>query len=109
MAIEVDRLLKQMLQAAAGVLEEDWPDIKDHAETELRGIAEGIALIERLRLQGKISQKQAKLLIKMKRNTAQIVLLTIEGMGLIMVERALNAAMKAVKDTVNGALRFKLL
>ena len=45
----------------------------------------------------------------MKRNTAQIVLLTIEGLGIITVEKAINAAMKVVKDTVNEALDFALL
>jgi len=98
-----------MLTAAKTSFGEDWPDIKEHAKTELKGIAEGIALIERLRLQGKITQKQARLLIRMKKNTAQIVLLTIEGMGLVAVENAINSAMKVVKDTVNGALDFALL
>ncbi|MEH6640580.1 MULTISPECIES: hypothetical protein [Halomonadaceae] len=109
MSIDVGELLEKMLDAAKAVLEEDWPEIKEHAETELKGIAEGIALVERLRLQGKISQKQAKSLIKMKRNTAQIVLLTLEGLGVLAVEKAINAAIKAIKDTVNGTLDFALL
>ena len=104
MSIDVGELLEKMLDAAKAVLEEDWPEIKEHAETELKGIAEGIALVE-----GKISQKQAKSLIKMKRNTAQIVLLTLEGLGVLAVEKAINAAIKAIKDTVNGTLDFALL
>lgn len=109
MSIDVDELLQQMLGAAKEVLAADWSDIKEHAETELKGIAEGIALIERLRLQGKITQKQAKSLIKMKKNTAQIVLLTLEGLGVIAVEKAINAALKVVKDTVNETMDFALL
>ena len=109
MSIDVGELLEQMLDAAKEVLEADWPEIKEHAETELKGIAEGIALVKRLRLQGKISQKQAKSLIKMKRNTAQIVLLTLEGLGIIAVEKAINAAIKVIKDTVNDTLDFALL
>lgn len=109
MRIDVDGLLRSMAAAAKEVFGEDWPEIRELAETELKGIAEGIALIERLRLEGKISQKQAKLLIRMKKNTAQIVLLTIEGLGIIAVEKAINAALKMVKDTVNQALDFRLL
>jgi hypothetical protein len=109
MAIQVEELLEKMLEAAKEVFEADWPDIKEHVEMELKGIAEGIAMIERLRLQKKISQKQAKLLIKMKKNTAQIILLTIKGLGIITVEKAINAALKVVKDTVNSALDFSLL
>jgi predicted nucleic acid-binding protein len=109
MAIDVDALVKRMAEAARDVFDKDWPEIKELAETELKGIAEGIALIERLRLEGKISQKQARLLIRMKKNTAQIVLLTIKGLGIIAVEKAINAALKVVKDTVNEALDFRLL
>ena len=109
MSIKVDDLLAKMLEAAKSAFSKDWPAVKEHAETELKGVAEGIALVERLRIQGKISQKQAKLLIKMKKNTAQIVLLTIKGMELVAVENALNASLKVVKDNVNDALGFALL
>ncbi len=109
MSINVNNLLKDMLEGAKQVFDSNWPVVKEHAETEFKGIAEGIALVERLRLQGKISQKQAKALIKMKKNTAKIVLLTLEGMGLIVVEKAINSALKTVKDTVNDALDFALL
>lgn len=109
MSINIDELVQSMLVAAKGVFDSDWPLVKEHAETELKGIAEGIALIERLRVQGKISQKQSKLLIKMKKNTAKIVLLTLKGLGIVTVEKAINAALKVVNDTVNTALNFKLL
>lgn len=109
MSIDVNKLLRQMLKAAKSELKPAWPGVKDHAEMELKGIAEGIALIQRLRLQGKISQKQSRALIKMKKNTAQIVLLTLEGLGIVAVERAINAALKAVRDAVNEALDFRLL
>lgn len=109
MAINKSALLKQMVKAAKVVLEDSWPDLKEVAIAELRGIAEGVKTIEKLRLQGKISQRQAKLLLRMKRNTAQIVLLSFKGMGLIVVENALNAAFKVVRDTVNTVLGFRLI
>ncbi len=98
-----------MLNAVKGVLSEKWPEVKDYAKTELKGIAEGIILIEKLKLSGQISEEQARLLLDMKRNTAKIVLLTIEGLGLLAVEEAINAALSAVRETVNGALDFVLL
>lgn len=109
MAVKVEKLLKAMLAEAERELQSDWPDVKDHAETELKGIAEGIVLVQRLRLQGRISQRQARALMKMKKNNAQIVLLTLEGLGIIAAERAINAALKAIRDTVNDALDFRLL
>ena len=109
MAINVRELLTSMLEASKDVLSEKWPQIKDHAETELKGLAEGIALIEKLRIQSKIDEEEARLLLEMKRNTAKIVLLSIEGLGLLAVEQAINAALGVVRDTVNGALDFALL
>lgn len=109
MTIDVNDLLERMVEAAKLVFDESWPDVKEHAETELKGVAEGIVLIERLRIDGKISQKQSRLLIRMKENTAKIVLLTLEGMGIVVVEKAINAALKVVKDTVNGVLDFRLI
>lgn len=109
MAINVDELLGDMLGAAKDVLSEKWPDIEDYAETELKGIAEGIALIEKLHISGSISDEQAKLLLDMKKNTAKIVLLSMEGLGLLAVEQAINAALDVVRETVNESLDFTLL
>jgi len=109
MSIDVNDLLGKMLGAAKGVLSEKWPEIRDYAETELKGIAEGIALIERLHLSQSITDEQARLLLDMKKNTAKIVLLSIEGLGLLAVEQAINAALNVVKETVNRALKFALL
>lgn len=109
MAIKVDDLLKGMLEAAKASFDNDWPKVKELAETELKGVAEGILLIEKLRGQDNITQKQAKLLIRMKESNAKIILLTLEGMSLIVVEKAINASIKSVKDTVNNSLNFALL
>jgi len=109
MSVNVDDLLSKMLAAAQGVLSDKWPEVKDYAETELKGVADGIALVEKLHLAGSITDEQARLLLEMKKNTARTVLLAIEGLGILVVEQALNAALNVVKETVNGALHFALL
>jgi hypothetical protein len=38
-----------------------------------------------------------------------MMLLTLEGLGVLAVEAAINAALSVVKETVNGALDFALL
>ena len=45
----------------------------------------------------------------MKKNTLEIALLTIEGLSLIAVEQAINAALNIVKDAVNTTLNFTLI
>ena len=109
MAFDIGALVPPMLAAARGELEDVWTEAKDFAETEFRKTAETIALIERLHLEGTISEERAKLHLQFQKNSAQTVLLTIEGLGIIAAERAINAALGAVRDTVNTALGFGLL
>ena len=109
MSLNASQLAKSMLQAAAGVLKKEWPEIKKYAETEFKKIASDIILIERLRIEGKISTKRAKLHINIQTNASTTVLLAAEGLGILAVEKAINAARKAVRTTVNKALGFTLL
>lgn len=109
MGLNVSQLAKAMLGAAKGKLEQHWPEVREYAKAEARKTAETLALIERLVLAGEINAQQAKALLQMQRNSALAVLLTIEGLGLLAVESAINAALGAVKQTVNTAVGFALL
>jgi hypothetical protein len=107
--IDVDQVLTGMLGAAQGVFNEKWPEIKDYAEAEFEKLAKTLIQIELLRLRNQISEGEASVLFEMQKNTARAVMLTLEGMSLLLVEGAINAALAVVKDTVNSALGFALL
>ena len=109
MAIDVAELAKTMLQASRGKLKKHWPSIKEYAAAEAHKTAETFAMIEKLRAAGQISPAEARLLLDMQRNAAKAVLLTVEGLGLLAAEGAINAAVKAVRTPVNRALGFELL
>ncbi|MGI6456040.1 MAG: hypothetical protein ACOX5R_10545 [bacterium] len=108
-SIDIGKLLKSMLDAAQGQVKDMWPEVRDYAESEFKKLGETFVTIQKLYLAGKIDKKQAKLLLSLQKNSTRSVFLAIEGMGLILAERAINAALKTVKDTVNGALGFALL
>lgn len=109
MALNVSELGKAMLTAAKGKLSDHWPDVREYAKSEAKKTAETLAMIERLTLSGEINAQQGKALLQMQRNSTLSVLLTIEGLGLLAVESAINAALAAVRDTVNTAVGFALL
>ena len=109
MSLDVGELAAKMFQAFKGKLSDKWPEVKDYAETESKKLAENFVLIERMKLAGEITEEQAKLHHEIQRNATRSVLLTVEGLGLIAVEQAINAAMDVLKETVNGALGFALL
>lgn len=107
--IDVQQILTSMLGAAQGVFGEKWPDIKDYAETEFEKLAKTLVLIETLKLKNQISEGEASVLLEMQKNTARAVMLTLQGMSLLLVEQAVNAALAIVRDTVNTTLGFTLL
>ena len=109
MSLDVGELASKMFEAFKGKLSDKWPEVKDYAEAESKKLAENFVMIEKLRLTGEITEEQAKLHHEIQRNASRCVLLTVEGLGLVAVEQAINAAMEVLKETVNGALNFALL
>jgi hypothetical protein len=108
-SLNVDMLISQMVGAAKPELADKWPVIKDLAESSFKNLAQNIIDIEKMSLAGTISPEQARLLLNMQKNSAKIVMLSVETMGLVAVENALNAALNILKTTVNTALGFILI
>jgi len=107
--LDVQELLKAMLEAAQGEFSEKWPTIKDFAKSELEKVASTLVQIGKLKATEQITEGEAKILLEMQKNTARTVMLTLEGMGLLLVEAAINSALAVVKDTVNRAVGFVLV
>ena len=109
MAIDVQSLTQQMVQAAVPILKQGAQDAESFAQTEFTKIAQTIASVGEQVAMGQINQDQAKLLLNMQTSASRNVLLTLQGLALLMVESAINAALGVVKGTVNTALGFALL
>jgi hypothetical protein len=109
MSIDTSEVFEKMVEAAKGVFDEKWPETKDYAESEAKIFAERFANIARLRLEGKITEKRAKLHLEFQKDAWETVLLAIDGLNQLLIEKALNAALDAVKDIVNTAVGFVLL
>jgi hypothetical protein len=102
-------LVTPMLSAMKFVFGQQWPQIKDFAGAEARKLATSLAQIMKLRATGQISEAECAVLLEMQKNTARSVLLALQGMGLLLVEQAINAALAAVRDVVNTAIGFPFL
>jgi hypothetical protein len=109
MGLRASSLAAEMTAAAAKVLGDKWPDIRDYARGEFKKIAADIVLIGRLRSEDKITAKRAKLHLEVQKNASKTVLLASEGLGILAAEAAINAALKTVRDVVNKAVGFVLL
>ena len=108
MALKISDLSKAMFSVMKESFSDSWPDIRDYAASETKKLAQGIVDIEKMLLKGTIDKDTAKALFEMNKNSMKMVLIAIEGVGIIAVEKAINEALKVIKDSVNTALGFKL-
>ena len=102
--IEVEALLQEMMKAASASLAKKWPKARDYAESEFRKLLLEAEHIQQLKKNGKITEAEAVYLIELQRNAARTVFLTLEGLGILAVENAINSALGAVRKTLNRAL-----
>ncbi len=109
MSLDAGQLAATMLSAALAVLEQKTPVIRAYAEGEFRKIAQAIVTIEALVAADRISPAEAALHVQLQRGASRTVLMTVKGLGLLEAEAAINAALDAVRATVNAALPFELL
>jgi len=104
---------EQMLKAFEGSLESDGtkllPGLETIAKLELLNIAKRVAEISEMLIKGEIDKEKAKIMFKMQKEAVQEQLLTVEGISVVLIQNALNAALNAVRDAVNSAIGWTLL
>lgn len=108
-SINVNDVLLKMIGAAKGKLQEHWEAAAPFAEQQFKSLAENLALIVKLQREGTITKEQASYYLEIQKSSVRIVLLTIEGLGLLAVEAAINAALDIVKTAVNSAIGWDIL
>jgi hypothetical protein len=109
MALDVGTLAEQMLGAALPILKKNAQDAESFAKSEFTKIAQTIVSIGDQVAAGQINEQQAGLLLDMQTSASRNVLLTLQGLALLTVEEAINAALAVVKAAVNTALKFPLI
>jgi len=72
-------------------------------------MAQCLATIESLVAVKIIDVEEAKLQLDIQKQAARSILLTIDGLGALAVEAAINTALSVAKDAVNSALGFVLI
>ena len=107
--LSVADMVSDMLQSVKASLGKDYRKAKDFARPELQRLARSLVDIAKLVATDKVTKQQARSLVAIHQNTTRVVFLTIEGLGIIAVENALNAALGAIRSTVNGAVKFALI
>ena len=107
--INFQELLNTMLSASKEVLKKEWKNVGPVAELQIKNIIHNLEQIAILKLSGKISEEQAKLHLTLQRESFKTILLSFEGIGIIIAEKTINAVLNAVKNSFNKAIGWRLL
>lgn len=107
--INVSSLAQSMLVAVEQVLGAHWNDVRPFAEMEMQKLAATAAHIEAGHAAGTINDVQAKILLRMQANASQAVLTSVETVGMIAAQDAINAAIQVLTSAVNTAIGFAIL
>jgi hypothetical protein len=100
---EVETLLRQVVGAVIAEVGPDWERMKDFAEHEFRVLALTAVEIKRRQALGTITEKKAARLMRAHKNAVESVVLAIQGVALVMLEKAINAAIRVVSGFVRAA------
>lgn len=107
--INIQTLISDMLKAAEKPLGDYWQKVKPIAEQQFRQFGQNIQSIGEMKLKGKITEEQARLQLSIQKNSMQMVLLSYEGLGIIAVENAINAAIDVIRAVVNTSIGWRIL
>lgn len=113
--LDIGKVVGDMVQAASGSLIQGGGQATEYATHEYAQFIIDIEHIQTMVEQGAISDEVAQSLVKQHELSMQAVLLTVEGLGIIAVQNAINAALyvlnkalMAALGTAFGSLKFTL-
>lgn len=106
---EVKDIIEKITDAVKVALGDKWGEAQAFAESESKKFAQNIAEIALWKETGKITEEQGKILLRMHQRSMKMVLTALEGISLVLAEKAINAAIDAIKDIVNGLIGWDLL
>jgi hypothetical protein len=109
MSLDAEAIAKDMVAAAKSVVGDKWPTTRKYFESESKIFAERLAGIAKMRASKMISENRARQHLQFQTEAWETVLLAVNGLNQLMVEQALNAAIKVIQQAVNKAVGFALL
>ena len=108
-ALDVQALATAMIDAARGSLSNRGPALQAAAEMELRRLAGALADIGTLLAKGEIDPDRAQALANIHRLSVRSVLRSVEGLGVLAADQALQAVTGVAASVLNRIVGFKLL
>ena len=102
--LDINKVASDMLQASAGALVKGGEQASEYASHEYAQFIEDIEHVQTMAEEGTISAAEAQALVDQHKMSMQAVLLCVEGLGVVAVQNAINAALKVLNTAIAAAL-----
>jgi hypothetical protein len=109
MNLSAEQLGNDMLAAIRPVLLAHWGKAAPYATAEVQKLAVCAVQIEAGYKSGELTAEEARILRDMQASASRAALTTIETIGLIAAQDAINAALKILSAAVNKAVGIAIL
>ncbi len=109
MSLNAEQLGKDILAAMEPVLRAHWGKAAPYATAEAEKLAICAVQIESGYKSGELTADEAKILREMQASASRATLTTIETIGLITAQDAINAALKVLTTAINKAIGIAIL
>lgn len=104
-----ENLGDQIFSTAKDTFGKQFKSVKQFLRGESEKLAITLRMIIEARISGDVSEEEARILLNQQKIATSAVLTAAEGMSLIAVQSAINAALNVVRQFVNGKVGFSLL
>ena len=105
---DVKDIIGKISEAVKVALGDKWEEAKDFAESESKKFGQNIAEIALWKETGKITEEQGRVLLRMHQRSMKMVLTALEGISLVLAEKAINAAIDAISGIVNSLIGWDI-
>ena len=102
--LDIDKVASDMLQASASALIKGGKQASEYASHEYAQFIGDIEHVQTMAEEGTITAAEAQALVDQHKLSMQAVLLCVEGLGVIAVQNAINAALQVLNDAITAAL-----
>jgi hypothetical protein len=102
---DIGKVVNDMLQASLQSLLQGGQKAIGFATHEYGQFIRDIDHIQKMAEQGTITAQEAQSLVDDHKASMKAVLITVEGLGIIAVQNAINAALKVLTDALSTAVQ----
>ena len=102
---DIGKVVNDMINASSGALANGGQQAAEYATHEYELFISDIEHVQTMAEQGTISEEEAQFLVNQHKSSMQSVLLTVEGLEIIAVQNAINAALAVLSAALSTAVQ----